>query len=295
VFDAAHAFVCDGVIVHNSGADIIKIAMGGIYKECKKRGWLDQVRMIATMHDELVFEVHGSLLEEAIAVITPIMTSNAMIVGRNWPIPLTTDCEIGSDWTVNWALNEMLFNEIRFDGNKKVKEPKKPQRESFPDDDAAYQKALAAYPAKKAAWAAMPHSWPEELRLLFKNPGSVEGGSTENPSSSSPLAPTPAPLPPSAEVPFREVRGSESSSSTLLPPPQALKAGETYDFVLNAPMTPGNCVALAEVIASCQAGGTKKLRLLLPDGTILTGWSDTEFHINPDQFYWAARGRGLVG
>ena len=39
----------------------------------------------------------------------------------------------------------------------------------------------------------------------------------------------------------------------------------------------------------------KKLRLLLPDGTILAGWADTEFHINPEQFYWAAQRRGLVG
>lgn len=306
--------------IQGSGADIIKIAMGSIYKEVKKRGWFEVVRMIATMHDELVFEIHGSVLEEAIAVLTPIMTSNPMIMGMKWPVPLTTDCEIGRDWTVNWALNEMLFKEVRFDGNKKVKEPKKPQRDDpkFLDDPAAYQKALDEFPAKKAAWAAMPHTWPAELQPLFKNLGLGDGGVTTDPPSTSPQAPAPTPLSPTAEVLPQEGRGSGSSldetaaekmskvldEAPALPvenarpaahPPRAMKAGETFDFTLEAGLTPGVCVSLARVIIDCQAGGTKKLRLVLPDGTVLSGWSDQDFYVTPDEFYWAARRQGLVG
>lgn len=341
--------------IQGSGADIIKIAMGLAYKTCKKNNWFKLVRLVATMHDELVFEVHGSVLEEVINTLTPAMTSNAMIMGMKWPVPLTTDCEIGHDWTVSWALNEMRYREIRFDGNKKVKEPKKPLKgdDKYKDNPEAFRKAMDEYPAKKAAWEAMPYSWPEELRPLFTNLGPVEGGAPVSPPSPSPQASVPAPLPPLAEVPSQEVREPMSLSppvemerampespaeetaapvalanfdedeipaatvteslvasgatpapttvSTAAPappvqqPPRMMKSGDTYDFVLGVPLTPGVCADLAQVIVACQSGGTKKLRLLLPDGSVLTGWSDTDCFVTPDQFYWKAKETGLIG
>lgn len=300
--------------IQGSGADIIKIAMGAVYKECKKRGWLDKVKMIASMHDELVFEMHGSVIEEAIAVITPIMTSNPMILGKNWPVPMTTDCEIGHDWTVPWALNEMRYREIRFEGNKKVEEPKKPDRNDpkFLDDDAAYQKALAEYPAKKAAWVALPHSWPEQLRRVFTSLG-LPGEGVSEPTSKSPPAPSPAPPPSPAEVP--PMTGQESERSTLdvsddvveMPvkavepevqgryqPPQALPVGDTFDFRI-VELTGTACLNLADVIRASQVGGLKKLRLLAPDGTVLLGWTEEDIFVNPSMFYHLAYDRGLVG
>lgn len=346
--------------IQGSGADIIKIAMGLAYNVCKKKGWFNQVRLVATMHDELVFEVHGSILEEAINTLTPAMTSNALVMGMKWPVPLTTDCEVGQDWTVNWALNEMRYREIRFDGDKKVKAPKKPQKDDdkYKDSPEAFRKALEEYPAKKAAWEAMPHSWPECLRSRFTNLGPVEGGVSVSPPTTSPQASVPAPLPPSAEVTPQEVQepmsspvaeaptrqertmpeepgtptaapagladfdedeipgatvtetglttapASEPAPSTAeLPqaappvqqPPRMMKSGDTYDFVLGVPLTPGSCADLSQVITACQAGGTKKLRLVLPDGTVLTGWSDTDCFVTPDQFYWKAKDAGLAG
>ena len=287
--------------IQGSGADIIKIAMGVVYKECKKRGWLDKVRLIATMHDELVFEVEGALLEEAIEVITPLMTSNPLIMGMKWPVPLTTDCEIGRDWTVNWAINEMLHREIRFDGDKKVKEPKKPQKDDpkFLDDPAAYQKALNEFPAKKQAWEEMPHSWPLALRQLFKSLGGLKDFAATTPTEE-PDPSTDASEPRASEPRVSEPSASEPSASPAppqeprrAPPSPHLKAGDTYDFPLKGELTPGTCAALAEVILACQTGGTKKLRLLLPDGTVLTGWSDMDHYIIPDKFYWKAEERGL--
>lgn len=286
--------------IQGSGADIIKIAMGVVYKECKKRGWLGKVRLIATMHDELVFEVEGDILEEAIAVITPLMTSNPMVMGMKWPVPLTTDCEIGRDWTVSWAINEMLYREIRFDGNKKVKEPKKPQKDDpkFLDDPRAYQKALDEFPGKKKAWEEMPHSWPEELRRLFKSLDGLSEWSTTTPAPAEEVAPVETPslaVPvevPEPGSPTPEIHAAPEPEPRRAPPPP-LKAGDTYDFVLKAPLTPGTCANLADAILSCQTGGTKKLRLLLPDGTVLTGWSDTDHYIIPDKFYWKADELGL--
>lgn len=294
--------------IQGSGADIIKIAMGKVYLECKKRGWLDLVKMVATMHDELVFEMHGSIIEEAIAVLTPVMTSNSLIMGKNWPVPMTTDCEIGLNWAVNWDLNGMRHREVRFDGDKKVKEPKKPSRDDFIDDDDGFQKALAAYPNKKAAWEAMPHSWPAELRQHFTNLGPAGKGAQQSPPQMVPPAPVPASLSLSAEVQPQEMPGPETSpeiaervmlvvdEGPVVPvyhPPSAMKSGETYDFTLRGALTPGMCANLAEVINACQHGGTKKLRLLLPDGTVLQGWSDTDYFIIPNQFYWQADARGL--
>jgi len=123
VFDDDHAFVCDGIIVHNSGADICKIAMTLVYREMKNRGWLDKVMLIMTMHDELVFEIDADVLEEVLPTLVEIMTRNKAILGMKWPVPLTCDVEIGHDWTVPWHTTEMEHGEIRFIGNTKYKKP----------------------------------------------------------------------------------------------------------------------------------------------------------------------------
>ena len=271
--------------IQGSGADIIKIAMGVVYKECKKRGWLDKVRMIATMHDELVFEIEGSLLEEAIGVLTPLMTSNPMIAGMKWPVPLTTDCEIGPDWAVSWALNEMMHGEVRFDGNKKHKEPKKPQKDDkkYLDRPGAYEADLAAYPEKHRVWEDMPHCWPASLRPLFKNKGAYEG------------------LQGASDI-CAEIAGGTPEAAEATPPvvgappktdPFVQPTGAEFEYRLNAELTPGTCAKLAEVILKCNSGGTHKLRLLLPDGTVLTGWSDVDIYVIPSQFYWTAQPAGL--
>jgi DNA polymerase I-like protein with 3'-5' exonuclease and polymerase domains len=97
---------CNGPVQCLAG-DFIKLAMFLVYNEVKKRGWFDKVKMLLTMHDELVFEIHGSILEEAIGVIKDVMCKNKMILGQNWPVPFTSDVEIGFDWTVPWNLEKI--------------------------------------------------------------------------------------------------------------------------------------------------------------------------------------------
>jgi len=305
VFDAVHAFVCDGVVVHNSGADIIKIGMGIVYKEVKKRGWTDLVKLTASMHDELVFEIHGSVLEEAINVITPLMTSNPLISGMKWPVPLTTDCEIGPNWMVPWAYNEMVAREVKFEGNKKVKEPKKPLRDDpkYRDDPEKYERDMAEYPAKKAAWQAMLHSWPEDLRPLF-TVCQQDGGVSTSPPSPRPTAPSPALLesPPLAENPPVVMQVPELSLQDEVETPAPQVASKTYlptvsqdtcYFTLRSPLTPGVCSKLAEAICDPQVRGTKKLCLKLPDGTVLSGWADRDHYVNPFGFHFLASRLGL--
>jgi len=285
--------------IQGSGADVIKIAMALVYKHCKKRGWLDTCRLIASMHDELVFEVHESILEQAIAEIVPIMTSNPFILSQRWPVPLTTDCEIGRDWTVSWDLNAMQFREVRFDGDKKVKEPRSPDRKDF-DSPSAFSDAVAAHAQKKAEWEAMPHSFPETLRKVFKNLGSATGGTVTTYSD----APERAVPPVSSEVEAPVAAEDKATVVvkapllTLVPepqvseftPPKGLNSGGYYDFVLHAPLTVPTLHKLAVVIRACKNKGTRKLRLLLPDGTVLDGWwtGNGDCLVNDQQFYYLA-------
>jgi DNA polymerase I - 3''-5'' exonuclease and polymerase domains len=91
--------------------DITKLAMALVYLECKKRGWLHLVKMTVTIHDELVFEIHKSIVEEAVDVITHVMTRNKFILRLKNPIPLKVDVEFGDDWTVPFNLTEMAYNQ----------------------------------------------------------------------------------------------------------------------------------------------------------------------------------------
>lgn len=99
--------------VQGTGSDIMKFSMGLLYTEIKKRGWVDLVRMIATIHDEIVFEIHESVLSEAIEVIQEIMLQKTTRKLK-WHVPLTCDTEIGRDWSVPYNYTHMVY------GNKKI-------------------------------------------------------------------------------------------------------------------------------------------------------------------------------
>lgn len=93
--------------VQATSADITKLAMGLVYKECKSRGWLEKVHMLITMHDELVFEIDRDILEEAIDTFVAIMCRNQPLRRLKWPVPLTSDVEMGFSWMVPWDLKKI--------------------------------------------------------------------------------------------------------------------------------------------------------------------------------------------
>lgn len=87
--------------IQGTGADICKIAMIKCTKEFSRRGWLhngdDSVRLIMTVHDEIVFEIRKDRLQEALeGVIIPCMESPADIAG--WEIPLIVEPLVGAHW-----------------------------------------------------------------------------------------------------------------------------------------------------------------------------------------------------
>lgn len=255
VFDNEHAFVCDGVVVHNSSADITKIAMALIYRKCKEKGWLDKAQMVITIHDELVFEIDGDILEEAIQIFLEVMTRNEYIQAMKWPIPLTCDVEIGHSWMVPWDLNAMRFKEVRFEGNKKVKEPKEPKPDDF-KDPAEYIKAVADYPGKLEAWKNLPHSWPEELRPLFKDAGGVTAPAS-NPEPKPESEPEPVQVREESKL---EVATGYTGSPVNIPAKHT-PMPEIFEFHLQEDLTSGLIDKLATVLNVCIDGGTQKLQL----------------------------------
>lgn len=54
-------YVADGVVTHNTAADIYKLAVGRVFKRICREGWLGKVLLTGFIHDELLFEVHNSI------------------------------------------------------------------------------------------------------------------------------------------------------------------------------------------------------------------------------------------
>lgn len=87
--------------IQGSGADILKIVFIRLVKELHRRGWLrnggdDSVRMLMTVHDEVVFEVRDDRVPEALPVLIEIMQSPSDL--PKWEIPLIVEPLLGKHW-----------------------------------------------------------------------------------------------------------------------------------------------------------------------------------------------------
>ena len=54
-------YVADGLITHNTSADLYKLSLGRIFKRICKEGWLGKVMLTAFVHDELLGEVSNEI------------------------------------------------------------------------------------------------------------------------------------------------------------------------------------------------------------------------------------------
>lgn len=130
--------------IQGTSADMTKIAMGLVYKECRQRGWLEKCMMTITMHDELCFEIDPDILEEALEMIGEIMVHNKFLRRKKWPVPFRVDTEIGYDWTVKWN-----FTKIQH-GLKPCPEGLRPFIKNLPDQK-KFTAAGAATPEEPEA------------------------------------------------------------------------------------------------------------------------------------------------
>lgn len=94
-------------VIQGSAADVIKISLVKLFKEFLNRGWTrngdDSVRMIMTIHDEIVFEIKHERLQEAVPIIVDIMEYPSQMV--KWRVPLIVDATIGQTWAadISWT------------------------------------------------------------------------------------------------------------------------------------------------------------------------------------------------
>lgn len=77
--------------IQGSAADILKKAMVEIYDEFNKRGL--KSKMLIQVHDELVFNVLNSELEEVKEIVRDIMENTFKL-----DVPLKVDIEVGNNW-----------------------------------------------------------------------------------------------------------------------------------------------------------------------------------------------------
>lgn len=94
--------------IQGAGADIMKICLVLLFKEFYKRKWLkqgggdDSVRMLLTVHDEIVFEIKHERVQEALVIITKIMASPTHMAMQQhspkWQVPLVAEPLIGLNW-----------------------------------------------------------------------------------------------------------------------------------------------------------------------------------------------------
>jgi len=101
--------------IQGSGADILKISLTYLTKEFFYRGWLksgggdDSIRLIMTVHDEIVYEVKEERLAEAIPILKKIMEYPSTLA--KWEVPLIAEVEIGDTWNAKLDWNSMLLGD----------------------------------------------------------------------------------------------------------------------------------------------------------------------------------------
>lgn len=227
--------------IQGTGADLMKYAMGLIYKECKKRGWLDRVRMIITIHDELVFEIDDDVAAEAVPVVVDIMLKK-VTSKLAWRVPLAVDIEAGHDWTVPWNITKIKY------GKSKVP----------PELDGIFGPALKGEAAAPASGATSPAPAPAPAPATSTVPAS------------------PAPV---GSVPESQgVTPSPVVENRYVQPPPG--RGEPFVYqVPSDRLTLRLVEKLAKAIQRCRGRGTHPLRIVTERGEPL--WDGEEILVDP--------------
>lgn len=88
--------------IQGSSADIIKLAMGEIWELLKSENILNEVKPIAQIHDELIFEIKENKMNEIIPKIKEIMEKvlDKNPIDKNLKkVPLIVEPKIGDNWS----------------------------------------------------------------------------------------------------------------------------------------------------------------------------------------------------
>ncbi len=92
-------------VIQGTGADILKLNMIRLYRECQKRGWY----LNASIHDEIKVEVPAKdVTQENCDLITDIMTKSVEL-----SLPLKSDTVIETVWGIEYDPNDWDFENCR--------------------------------------------------------------------------------------------------------------------------------------------------------------------------------------
>jgi DNA polymerase I-like protein with 3'-5' exonuclease and polymerase domains len=102
----AHADRCaTNFLVQGACADIMKVVMVRVASWIKENNLENEIKILITMHDELVFEIPEDKLELYVPQLNSIMCLADVLQGTfKWPVPLTVDAEYGDTWHVDHDL-----------------------------------------------------------------------------------------------------------------------------------------------------------------------------------------------
>ena len=88
--------------IQGSSADIMKMAMVRVSNWINANNFQDDIRLLITMHDEIVYEILEDKLNIYIPKIYEIMRLTDILQGiLKWPVPLEMDVEYGNSWHVD--------------------------------------------------------------------------------------------------------------------------------------------------------------------------------------------------
>ncbi len=172
--------------IQSAGADVMKIALVLLYREFYKRGWLrtcgdDSVRMLLTVHDEIVFEVRHDRVPEVLSVIIDRMAAPGKIPQNPpWKVPLIVEPLIGSSWGGEYDYGMLTHGKA---------EPPKPDEKLKPYEIRVGDRIY--------------HRVPPWLEGIFR-PGYIlppsDAGSAPAPAAPPDLPPAPAPASPPTDT-----------------------------------------------------------------------------------------------
>lgn len=95
VVRAAAERIAINMPIQGTAADLMKFAMIDIDRELQKRYTPEEVKMLLTVHDELVFEVRDDLVAEVAAWVDKAMENPQQL---KLEAPIKVDTEVGKNW-----------------------------------------------------------------------------------------------------------------------------------------------------------------------------------------------------
>lgn len=85
--------------VQGTGADVMTIARISFWNRLKKKPWGEKVKLVATVHDSIVVDAPGELLQEIVNLFSQVFDDLQANIkkqfGYEWIVPLACECKYG--------------------------------------------------------------------------------------------------------------------------------------------------------------------------------------------------------